>query len=82
MTLEQTTRYRNHYDITQEILTIVSEKPSLPTGVMYGVRLSYSQLVAYKNKLLADNLITIQGDHWMITQKGKERLAILKEALA
>lgn len=77
-------RNRSKYDIMREILDLLcSTGPRAATRVMYGAALSYAQLKSYKEELLVRGLITINSEgQWQVTQKGIEKLAILKEACA
>lgn len=83
MAVQKGFAYRSHYDIKREILALVSAGPTRKTHVMYGVKLSFPQLETYLDNLISSNLVVLNEDGlYEITQTGKRKLAVLKEACA
>ena len=73
---------RNSYDLTCEMLGVISNGPTKSTHLMYQAGIAYTQLKAYTAQMKKDGLIMEVNDHLTITEAGKKKLALLKEVCA
>lgn len=67
------TVYRSRTEIERSILESCVEV-STKTNLMYGARLSYSQLISYLPRLVQSGLISKRNNHFVISEKGKQYL--------
>lgn len=65
---------RTRSDIIIDVLQSLAMEPMLKTYVMYGSRLSHSQLKYYRDILSEKGLIMEIDNKWAITDKGREYL--------
>ena len=70
--------YRTRTDIERYCLEACLSV-STKTNIMYNARLSYSQLITYLPRLLQNELIRKQNNHFIITDKGKAYLEELRK---
>lgn len=80
--MAQEVSYRSKHDIRLEILSFISTGPKIKTHIMYKAKLSYPMLQTYLANLTEQGLIKETETGFVITAQGKEKMALLREALA
>ena len=66
---------RKPLDIINDLLLVIKSKPSVKkTRLMYKANLSHQSLEKYLDKMQKTGLMIMQGEKYVITQKGKEVL--------
>ena len=79
--MAQELSYRSKQEIMRDILGLLSV-PRKPTHIMYEAKLSYPQLRLYRKDLTSRGLVVENNGLLTITNDGKKKLAVLKEACA
>ncbi len=82
MMLEERSANRSKHEITRDILAFLAIEPRRKTHVMGSTRMPYDQVKRYTTSLFENKLVREENGYWVLTQAGKEKLALLEEVCA
>lgn len=74
-----TISYRNHYDVIAKVLQVCQDGTVSKTKIMYTAFLSYTQLQAYLQEVIKNNLIIEVNHQYVITENGEEFLKLYEK---
>jgi len=72
--MEITEVRRCRFDVIADLLEKAKFIPRLKTHLQYGANLSHRQLKVYLNILMGLNLLEMNGNKYLTTEKGREYL--------